>query len=287
MGEIRRNRFGSCIVTATMIWILIFGLAGCGSSGDTETGEPTAPEALYAVVQLAVESVEAGKASALDDFAAGDVTAKTESREKEKAASQEGSTAKNASGSTTAKSGKTTAAASTGQSSGSTDTTSSESYGKGTPTSQQKSAGKATGQTAHSCTISVECGTVFNHMDDLTAGKADLIPAGGVILPDTTVTFSEGDTVFDVLKNTLRKEGILFEFETTPVYNGAYIEGIANLYEFDCGPLSGWMYAVNGSFPNYGCSSCKVKNGDSIDWIYTCDLGRDIGGGDAGGQRER
>ena len=93
--------------------------------------------------------------------------------------------------------------------------------------------------------------------------------------------------MFNVLLRTCKQQGIHLEFVNTPMYNSAYIEGIGNLYEFDCGPLSGWMYAVNGSFPNYGCSSCKVKNGDSIDWIYTCDLGRDIGGGDAGGQRER
>ena len=82
-------------------------------------------------------------------------------------------------------------------------------------------------------------------------------------------------------------EGILFEFETTPLYSGVYIEGIANLYEFDCGPLSGWMYAVNGAFPNYGCGTCKVKSGDRIQWIYTCDLGRDIGGDDSAGQMGR
>ena len=37
------------------------------------------------------------------------------------------------------------------------------------------------------------------------------------------------------------------------------------------------MYKVNGDFPNYGCSSYKVKNGDTIKWLYTCDMGTDIG----------
>ena len=58
-----------------------------------------------------------------------------------------------------------------------------------------------------------------------------------------------------------------------------YIEGIANLYEFDCGPLSGWMYQVNGWFPNYGCSRYQMQDGDNIAWVYTCDLGNDVGGG--------
>ncbi len=39
------------------------------------------------------------------------------------------------------------------------------------------------------------------------------------------------------------------------MYNSYYVEGIGNLYEFDCGKESGWMYKVNGRFPNYGCSS--------------------------------
>ena len=68
------------------------------------------------------------------------------------------------------------------------------------------------------------------------------------------------------------------EFENTPMYNSAYIEGIHNLYEFDCGELSGWMYKVNDWFPNYGCSRYQLQDGDVICWEYTCDLGVDVGG---------
>ena len=55
-------------------------------------------------------------------------------------------------------------------------------------------------------------------------------------------------------------------------------QGIHNLYEFDCGELSGWMYNVNGWFPNYGCSRYALQDGDVIRWRYTCDLGADVGG---------
>ena len=61
--------------------------------------------------------------------------------------------------------------------------------------------------------------------------------------------------------------------------NSAYVEGINNLYEFDVGSLSGWMYSVNGWFPNYGCSRYALQNGDVVNWVYTCDLGYDVGGG--------
>ena len=62
------------------------------------------------------------------------------------------------------------------------------------------------------------------------------------------------------------------------LYNSQYINSIENFKEFGVGDLSGWMYKVNGLFPNYGCSQYIVKDGDVIEWVYTCDLGRDIGG---------
>ena len=107
-----------------------------------------------------------------------------------------------------------------------------------------------------------------------------------MILETTTVTFSEGESVFDVLKRVTRQQRIHMEFEMTPIYNSAYIEGIHNLYEFDCGNLSGWMYKVNGWFPNYGCSRYQLKQGDVVEWVYTCDLGKDVGGGYSTGQGE-
>ena len=56
-----------------------------------------------------------------------------------------------------------------------------------------------------------------------------------------------------------------------------YIEGIANLYEFSCGQLSGWEYCVNDVFPSVGCNSYDLHDGDTIKFLYTCDLGADIG----------
>ena len=56
------------------------------------------------------------------------------------------------------------------------------------------------------------------------------------------------------------------------------LDSFKNLFEFSAGSNSGWMYRVNGKFPNYGCSLYDVKSGDVIEWLYTCDLGHDIGG---------
>ncbi len=136
--------------------------------------------------------------------------------------------------------------------------------------------------TAHTCTLSVRCDTVLENLW-LDEEKAELVPEDGVIFPETAVTFYEGESVFNLLQRELKKAKIHMEFETTPMYNTAYIEGINNLYQFDCGELSGWMYQVNGWFPNYGCSRYQLQDGDVVEWVYSCDSGRDVGGSNAVG----
>lgn len=130
---------------------------------------------------------------------------------------------------------------------------------------------------AYTCTLSVRCDTILNNMSQLDPKKVELVPSDGVIFPETKVTFYEGESVFNVLQREMRRAKIHMEFVHTPMYNSAYIEGIHNLYEFDCGELSGWMYKVNDWFPNYGSSRYQLKDGDVIAWVYTCDLGRDVG----------
>lgn len=128
------------------------------------------------------------------------------------------------------------------------------------------------------CTISISCATLLNNMSKLDEDDRELVPSDGWILSPVTVNFEAGDSVFDVLKRECKARGIHMEFSTAPIYNTAYIEGIGNLFEFSAGSNSGWMYRVNGKFPNYGCSLYDVKSGDVIEWLYTCDLGHDIGG---------
>lgn len=130
----------------------------------------------------------------------------------------------------------------------------------------------------HTCTLSVRCDTILENMDWLDPEKVELVPEDGVIFPATEVTFYEGESVFNVLQREMKAAGIHMEFENTPMYNSAYIEGIHNLYEFDCGELSGWMYKVNDWFPNYGCSRYQLQPGDIVEWVYTCNLGIDVGG---------
>ena len=141
------------------------------------------------------------------------------------------------------------------------------------PENQEVDKGKT-----YTCTFSIECSTILNNLDQLDPDKLEMVPSNGVILSKTMVTFYEGECVFDVLQRLCKEKGIHIESSWTPIYNSAYIEGIHNLYEFDCGSLSGWMYRVNGWYPNYGCSRYQLQDGDVVEWRYTCDLGNDVGG---------
>lgn len=127
------------------------------------------------------------------------------------------------------------------------------------------------------CTISISCAAIRNNLDCCDPSKVELIPEDGWILKPVVVTLAEGESVFDVLQRICREHRIHLEFVDTTIYDTAYIEGIANIYEFDVGELSGWRYSVNGWFPNYGSSQYQVQNGDVIEWVYTCDLGNDVG----------
>ena len=132
--------------------------------------------------------------------------------------------------------------------------------------------------TENICTISIRCDTVLDNQNLLEEAKVPYVPADGVILPEITVEFTPGENVFDVLQRVCEAAEIPLEYSWTPLYDSYYLEGICHLYEFDCGPESGWMYQVSGTFPNYGCSSYEVQAGDSIEWLYSCiGLGADLG----------
>ena len=126
-------------------------------------------------------------------------------------------------------------------------------------------------------TLSIRCDTILDNMDKFNMEKKDYIN-NGVILSSTKVELTENDkTVFDLLYRVTRGKRIPIDYSGNN--NNAYIKGINHIYEFDCGKQSGWMYRVNGSFPNYGVGNYNLNGGENIEFLYTCDLGYDIGGG--------
>ncbi len=140
------------------------------------------------------------------------------------------------------------------------------------PTTESPTTEAPATQKKTACTYSIDCKKALSY-----SGTSAMLPADGVILPAQSVEITEGESVFDVLQRVCRENGIPMEFSMAPIYNTAYIEGIGDLYEFDCGSMSGWMYCVNGVYPNYGCSKYELKDGDVVEWHYTLDNGADLG----------
>ena len=127
--------------------------------------------------------------------------------------------------------------------------------------------------------LTIRCDTILDNWNDLDPALKyeKYVPSDGVILMRTEYVLRPGDTVYDVLDRAVRHNQIQMECIYSQNYGSVYVQGINHLYEFSCGELSGWMYMVNGEFPNYGCSKYELKDGDEIIWCYTCDLGRDVG----------
>ena len=91
--------------------------------------------------------------------------------------------------------------------------------------------------------------------------------------PRTQMELREGETAYSILQRT----ELTLRVSTHPIYAGIYVEAINDFGEFDDGPLSGWMYKVNGVFPNYSSSLYTLEDGDEVEWVYTRDLGKDVG----------
>ncbi len=117
-----------------------------------------------------------------------------------------------------------------------------------------------------SVTMTIRC--------DLVAGAEDYIPADGILLAPENVPILSGDTVYDVLLRAAQKYKISIDARGSDSYT--YVAGIGYLYELAFGDLSGWVYRVNGTSPNVGCGTYTIADGDTIEWLYTCDLGMDL-----------
>ena len=92
------------------------------------------------------------------------------------------------------------------------------------------------------CTMTVRCDEILSNLDKLDESKHNLIPKDGIIFSSQSVEFSEGESAFDVLRREMKNNNIHMEYEYTPGFKSYYVEGIGNLYEFDCGNMSGWIY---------------------------------------------
>ena len=103
-------------------------------------------------------------------------------------------------------------------------------------------------------------------------------PDSGFYLSSITGIDLTGNRVAESLEKIMRDRGIVFE-ALEKEYNGDAIR----LGEFDYCQGSGWMYSVNGIYPNYGFSDYYPQDGDVVRVQFTLWYGSDIGGGSATG----
>lgn len=108
------------------------------------------------------------------------------------------------------------------------------------------------------------------HHDSDTDKQVHTRKAGNLTtwLEETSVTVDKGATVFDVIDKALTDAGISYEEDGSE--NG-YISAVNGLGETDNGENSGWMYTLNGKYPDKGIKKQTVKNGDKIVLHYTDD----------------
>lgn len=138
---------------------------------------------------------------------------------------------------------------------------------KSPSTQTTKSSTTATSSSV-TATISIECKSILDNMDNLAKGHESYVPSDGVILDEYTATYNKKTTAYDLLSDACKENNISVSSEKTSF--GMYVSGINNLDEFDCGQQSGWTYYVNGKMPNVACSAYKLKNGDKVVFSYTC-----------------
>ncbi|RDY27867.1 DUF4430 domain-containing protein [Romboutsia weinsteinii] len=95
------------------------------------------------------------------------------------------------------------------------------------------------------------------------------------ILKDYEIYVKEGTSSYEGLAIACKENKIQISAKGTG--KSVYVDGINNLYEFDEGAESGWLYRVNDEFPDKSSGATVLEDGDKLDWLYTKDLGKDWG----------
>jgi len=84
-----------------------------------------------------------------------------------------------------------------------------------------------------------------------------------------------GETAYSLLRRT----NLNIVTRGQAALGGIYVVSINGWSEFSDGPLSGWMFRVNGAFPDDSASARVLQNGDRVEWLFSRNLGADLGGG--------
>ncbi|MDE5984388.1 MAG: DUF4430 domain-containing protein [Eubacterium sp.] len=118
------------------------------------------------------------------------------------------------------------------------------------------------------CSVTIECTSVLDNMDELKAGHEDYVPSDGYIISNYSVTLPNDSTAYDAVKAACENRGVTMNVVSSSY--GKYIAGFNNIDEKDCGNQSGWLYFVNGKSPSKSCNKYTLSNGDNVVFSYTC-----------------
>lgn len=114
-------------------------------------------------------------------------------------------------------------------------------------------------------------GTENNDPEDISVYIKVADPKGETYFKKKSFSVEEGTTAYELLMET----GLNVDVAKSAY--GSYVNAIEGLAEFDEGPESGWMYRVNGKFYNYSASQYSLSDGDYVEWLYSRNMGKDIG----------
>ena len=90
------------------------------------------------------------------------------------------------------------------------------------------------------------------------------------IAPSVIGDLPEGTTAMDVFRQVLTANGYTYEAK------GSYVQAVikpdgTKVAEFSKGPNSGWVFRVNGEFPDVAMQDCRLSDGDVIEVFFTAD----------------
>lgn len=120
----------------------------------------------------------------------------------------------------------------------------------------------------------------FSLIGDSKHGTADAHKSFVTWIAPKTYQVPKGSKVKYLTDMALIEAGMPFKVDA----KGSYITEINGLGEFDNGPLSGWMYKLNGTHEDVsGYASQTLSDGDSVVWHYSDDYTKEDGSPDDGG----
>ncbi|NLC25289.1 MAG: DUF4430 domain-containing protein [Fastidiosipila sp.] len=117
--------------------------------------------------------------------------------------------------------------------------------------------------------------TVYLTINCVNAVNANLSAAAsyapdGIMMSNKELSVKQGSTVLDVL-NVLKESGYVISASNN--FLGTYVSAIQGISSGAASGSGGWIFSVNGNFPNTSASNLIVTNGDRISFHYTIKTG--------------